>query len=216
MQTIHIAFTHTRTSPILKDTKARALRERQSRSFTRKRGKGGWTIELQVCPGVDVLAKLVCIQKSTHFPSFLLFRPPLRGWCATSLSLSPSFPPSKPFSLSLFLFSLVHSPTYPPLRAITLVARQKGRGRGVEGNGGTGWKVCKGMYINDVRNTAIDIELILKLAMCVCVRKLMAVYHSMKEGRDFFFGIIQYTYSFWNIIYKFIYNIRSNFDQWKA
>ena len=65
-------------------------------------------------------------------------------------------------------FSLVHSPTYPPLRAITLVARQKGRGRGVEGNGGTGWKVCKGMYINDVRNTAIDIELILKLAVCVC------------------------------------------------
>lgn len=58
---------------------------------------------------------------------------------------------------------MVHSPTYPPLRAVTLVARQKGRGRGVEGNGETEWKVCKGMYINDVRNSAIDIELMLEL-----------------------------------------------------
>lgn len=212
MQTIHIAFTHTRTSPILKDTKARALRERQSRSFTRKRGKGGWTVELQVCPGVDVLAKLVCIQKSTHFPSFLLFRPPLRGWCATSLSLSPSFPPSKPFSLSLFFFSLVHSPTYPPLRAITLVARQKGRGRGVEGNGGTGWKVCKGMYINDVRNTAIDIELILKLAVCVCVRKLMAVYRSMKKEISFLDHPVHlFILKYYTQIH--LHNIRSNFDE---
>lgn len=210
MQTIHIAFTHTHARVQFSRTR------RQGRSERDKAGvlleKGGREGEPSNCPGVDVLAKLVCIQKSTHFPSFLLFRPPLRGWCATSLSLSPSFPPSKPFSLSLFFFSLVHSPTYPPLRAITLVARQKGRGRGVEGNGGTGWKVCKGMYINDVRNTAIDIELILKLAVCVCVRKLMAVYHSMKKEISFLdhpvhLFILKYY------IQIHLHNIRSNFDE---
>lgn len=68
------------------------------------------------------------------------------------------------------------------------------------------------MYINDVRNTAIDIELILKLAVCVCVRKLMAVYHSMKKEISFLDHPVHlFILKYYTQIH--LHNIRSNFDE---
>lgn len=133
-----------------------------------------------MCSGVDVLAKLVGTQKSTHFPSFLPSSPPsssLRLMHPLSLSVSPSLPllfshsPSKSFSLlpllSFFFsfFSLVHSLPTQRYEPSHLLHDRKGE-EGVESGGERGRKVCKAVYINDVRKPAIDIELIFKF---VCV-----------------------------------------------
>lgn len=89
-----------------------------SRGCIRQR-KGDETVELQVCPGVDVFAKLVGTQKSTHFPSSprpnvpsyssqLMHHPPLSAFTPRSPS-NHSF-----FSLFLSLF-FVGSFAYPPV-----------------------------------------------------------------------------------------------------
>lgn len=133
-----------------------------------------------MCSGVDVLAKLVGTQKSTHFPSFLPSSPPsssLRLMHPLSLSLSPllcpSCSPTHPLNRSLFslfylffsFFSLVHSLPTQRYEPSHLLHDRKGE-EGVESGGERGRKVCKAVYINDVRKPAIDIELIFKF---VCV-----------------------------------------------
>lgn len=123
---------YSHTGAILKDTKVgvkegegegeggregeRERERRGSRTFTRKRG------EPSNCRCVLVLTYS---QSSSVHKSRPIFHP---------------FQPFHPFEPSVLLFtadasslsffSLVHSPTYyPPPRAVTLVARQKGRGR---------------------------------------------------------------------------------------
>lgn len=158
-------------------------------------------------------------QSSSVYKSRPIFHPfssSVLLFAADAQRLSLSHPLSLPLNRSLspsFFFSLVHSPTYPPLRAITLVARQKGRGRGVEGNGGTGWKVCKSMYINDVRNTAIDIELILKLAVCVCVVNWWLFTVQWRKKGISFLDHPVHLFILKYYIQIHLHNIRSNFDE---
>lgn len=150
-------------------------RERRSRTFTRKRG------EPLNCRCVLALtySQSSSVHKSRpifHPFSLRVLRPPLYGWCILSLSLllCPSCSPTRPLNRSLFslfylffffFFSLVHSLPTQRYEPSHLLHDRKGE-EGVESGGERGRKVCKAVYINDVRKPAIDIELIFKL---VCV-----------------------------------------------
>ena len=151
-------------------------RESRSRTFTRKRG------EPLNCRCVLALtySQSSSVHKSRpifHPFSLQALRPPLYGWCILSLSLSPllcpSCSPTHPLNRSLFslfylffsFFSLVHSLPTQRYEPSHLLHDRKGE-EGVESGGERGRKVCKAVYINDVRKPAIDIELIFKF---VCV-----------------------------------------------
>ena len=79
---------YSHTGAILKDTKVvvykvkEGRREREREREREEKEEAGHLLEngvnrrtAGVCPGVDVFAKLVGTQKSTHFPSFPTFPP---------------------------------------------------------------------------------------------------------------------------------------------